>query len=105
MRKVLSSELYYTGGGIWCAWGQFEDGTVFLSNNDWSFGVERFKGEILDAVKRIGSDIYNVDIDTCEKYHIEDLNKKNSVDVWVQIFEQNPDCIDLDILKHQLWLA
>lgn len=103
MRKVINSELYYTGGGIWCAWGQFEDGTVFLTNND-CFYVGRYESEILDAVKRDETDIYNVDMHTCEAYYIEDMSKKESVNVWGQVFEQNPNCIDLDILKHQLWL-
>lgn len=103
MKKVLNSELYYTGGGVWCAWGQFEDGSVLMTNND-CFYVDRYESGILDAAKEDGTDIYNVDMHTCEEYYIDYLEHDESVKVWEQILEQNSECIDLDLLKHQLFL-
>lgn len=80
--EIKSSELYYTGGGIWCAEGQFTDGTYFWGGNDSEY---------------VGFDVLSAlpyDEDGCADYYDEDseifirhLTPKQANRLWLKVLE------------------
>lgn len=103
--KILHSELEYTGGGIWCAWGELEDGTICLGSDNESFGI--FPKTILDYVVesddwREAVDIFDAS-DFVEVIRWTDDHSDETFDMWLQIYNQHTDCVDLDRLLDDLY--
>ena len=107
--KVLHSELEYTGGGIWCAWGELEDGKIFAGSDNMGFVI--YNKTILDYIEEHKAEYLGDDttvIDVCgindEEYihHYTDDYDSETFDIWTQVYEQHQDCADLVPLLTEL---
>ena len=110
--KVLKSELDYTGGGIWCTWGELDDGTIFESCDNEGFTI--FTHSILDQIENLKKewcdddltiyDIYGTDeAESCVLRYTDDTSKE-SFAIWSQIYQQHKDdCVDIDWLIDDLY--
>lgn len=94
--KVINSELDYTGGGIWCAWGILEDGTIFCGSDNENFVI--FPFEILHELNE-DCTIYDVDFNKAIRYTDEEggENAQETYDIWKQVYEQH------EPVEQRLW--
>lgn len=104
--KIIKSELEYTGGNIWCAWGELEDGTIFSGSDNmgfilWDSDVVNILGEDCPDPTCLspswdGSEVYikgYTDDDSLETFEL-----------WKQIYDQHAaECVDIDYLRGELY--
>ena len=107
--KILHSELDYTGGGIWCAWGELEDGTIFVGGDNESFVI--YEHSVLERIEEIQKK-WNDDItilDVCGLDEVADLvirytddHSDETFDMWLQIYNSH-ECVDKEGLLDDLY--
>ena len=100
--RVVISELDYTGGGIWCAWGVLDDGTVFCGSDNFSFIIYP-----TDVLKLLNDDVTIYDIDPCDCHPLRFTGEEGeeaieTYDIWSQVYDAHPDCVDIDALRRDL---
>lgn len=108
--KVIKSELFYTGGNIWCTDGELDDGTVFCGSDNMGFII--YDRKIYDRLakfkKEYGDDMELCDI--CGWDEVEDLiirytndDAEETFDLWTQIYNRHEkECCDVDYLRDEL---
>ena len=110
--KVIKSELFYTGGNIWCADGELDDGTVFSGSDNMGFII--YDRKIYDRLEEFKKEYSDEDMDLCDICgwnEVEDLvirytddDAKETFELWKQIYDQNEDdCVDIDYLREELY--
>ena len=114
--KVIKSELFYTGGGIWCAEGELEDGTFFAGGDNESFVI--YKPSVFQYIEEhkdeyMGDDTSLVDVcgltgDEYVERYTDDADGENAAetfDMWLQIYNQHSDseCVDKKWLLDDLY--
>lgn len=107
-KNIIHSELEYTGGGIWCAWGQFEDGTFFSGGDNMGFFLwDADLPDILDREDAPDPTFLSPGWDGSEShvlgYTVDD--SEETFEMWLQIYDQHPECIDLEELKEDLYFT
>ena len=109
---VIKSELFYTGGNIWCTDGELDDGTVFSSSDNMGFII--YDRKIYDRLEEFKKEHGDQDMalcDICGWNEVEDLvirytddDAQETFELWKQIYDQNEDdCVDIDYLREELY--
>lgn len=103
--KVIKSELDYTGGGIWCAWGELEDGTIFSGSDNMGFFL--WDSDVKEILNEDYPDptFLSPDYDGSECYlkSCTDDYDEETFEIWEQVYNAHEDCVDIDDLRSELY--
>lgn len=83
--KVLNSELYYTGGGIWCAEGQLEDGSYFFGGDGGYICFDILKQLPYDSEG--WAEYYDEETD----YFVRHMDEAEAIDLWMWLLEEHKE--------------
>ena len=107
--KIKNSVLEYTGGGAWCAYGELEDGTIFVGGGNESFEI--YEHSVLDRIEELSkqwSDGLTI-LDVCGLEETADLvirctddHSDETFNMWLQIYNAH-ECVDKDWLLDDLY--